>query len=124
MSCNDSDLPELDLAVELRIELPVAPAEVWSELAELLGDDVELRAEPGGALRASGPDGERIGVVDEVEPEARLVFRWMTVGGDDAPSEVEIELEPTGIGTIVRVRETRLDGAHLERSTLLALERA
>ncbi len=119
MSCNDSDA-----IVERHLELPASPDTVWDELPEMLGDDVELAAEPGGMLHARDPDGERIGVVIEAVPGERLAFRWMPVDGDDPPSEVEIALEPSGVGTIVRVRETRLDGAHLERSAFLSLARA
>lgn len=119
MSCNDSDL-----VIERHVELPAPPEAVWEELPEMLGDDVELTAEPGGILHANDPDGDRVGVVIEAVPAERLTFRWTTVDGDDPPSEVEISLEPSGVGTILHVRETRLDGAHLERSAFLAHARA
>ncbi len=66
-------------------------------------------------------DGDRVGLVLEAEPGERLSFRWMSVEGDAPPSDVEIALEPSGVGTIVRIRETRLDGAHLERSAFRSL---
>ena len=47
MSCNESDL-----IVERHVELPASPDVVWDELAEMLGDEVELAAEPGGVLHA------------------------------------------------------------------------
>ena len=112
------------MTVERRVEIPAAPDAVWDELAEMLGDEVELTAAPGGALRVHDADGDRVGVVLEAEPGARLSFRWATVDGDEAPSEVEIALHSTGLGTIVHIRETRLDGAHLERSAFRALARA
>jgi uncharacterized protein YndB with AHSA1/START domain len=124
MSCNDSDRPEFDpefdAVVERHVELPAPPEAVWAELPEMLGDDVDLAAEPGGLLRAYDPDGDRVGVVIEAVPAERLTFRWTTVDGDDPPSEVEISLEPSGVGTILHVRETRLDGARLERSAFSA----
>jgi len=124
MSCNDPDV-EGDLIVERLVELPADPETVWDELAALLGDEVELAAEPGGALRTRGPDGERIGVVDEAIPAERLAFRWVRTDDADAPpSGVEITLEPTHSGTILHLRETRLDGAHLERTAFLARARA
>jgi uncharacterized protein YndB with AHSA1/START domain len=124
MSCNEP-VHESDVVVERRVELPAEPEIVWDELGALLGDEVELVAEPGGALHATGPDGERIGVVDDAIPAERLAFRWVPTGDDDAPpSEVEITLEPSPIGTILRLRETRLDGAHLEHSAFLARARA
>jgi uncharacterized protein YndB with AHSA1/START domain len=124
MSCNDPDLPGLDAIVERHIELPADPEVVWRELPAMLGDDVELVAEPGGALHVAGPDGERVGVVHEAKPGERLSFRWIEAAGDGPASEVEITLETSGIGTIVHLRETRLDGAHLERSVFQALARA
>jgi uncharacterized protein YndB with AHSA1/START domain len=118
MSCNQSDG---DVTIERRVELPADPERVWDELPTLLGDEVELVAEPGGMVRTSGPDGGRIGVVDEVVPAERLAFRWVSTDDADAPpSEVEITLEPSGVGTILHLRETRLDGAHLERAAFTA----
>jgi len=90
----------------------------------MLGDDVELHAEPGGALRAHGPDGDRVGVVDEAVRGERLTFRWMRTDGDAPASEVEFTLEPSGLGTLLHLRETLLDGSHLVRSAFLALARA
>ena len=119
MSCNESDL-----IVERHVELPAGPDVVWEELPAMLGDDVELVAEPGGALRVDGPDGERVGVVSEAVPAERLAFRWTRTSGDGPPSEVEITLETVGAGTILHLRETRLDGAHLVRSAFRARARA
>jgi uncharacterized protein YndB with AHSA1/START domain len=119
MSCNESDV-----IVERHVELPAAPARVWEELPAMLGDDVELVAEPGGVLHAHGPDGERVGIVYEAVPAERLSFEWTPVGGDEPPSEVEITLEPSETGTTLHVRELRLDGAHLARSAFLARARA
>src|SRR6478609_3017996 len=104
MSCTD-DTP----AVEREIVLPAPPDEVWESLPALLGDDGALDAEPGGRLRSTGPEGERVGVVEEVDPPQRLAFWWVPVEGDDAPSFVEIALEPVevgrAVGTMLRVRE-------------------
>ncbi len=119
MSCNDSDL-----VVERHIELPASPETVWDALPDMLGDDVELTPEPGGELRTHDLDGDRVGVVIEAVPAERLTFQWTSTDGDESPSEVEIELEPAGIGTILHVREIRLDGERLARSAFLALARA
>src|SRR5579862_6766459 len=88
MSCTDG-IP----AVEREVLLPAAPDDVWGSLPALLGDDVELDAEPGGRLRARGPEGEHVGVVEEVDAPRRLTFWWVPVAGDDAPSVVDLELE-------------------------------
>jgi uncharacterized protein YndB with AHSA1/START domain len=121
MSCNDSEV-----IVERHVELPASPETVWEALPELLGDDVELTPEIGGALHArdTDRDGDRVGVVIEAVPAERLTFQWTSVEGDDAPSEVEISLEPAGFGTILHLRETRLDGEHMVRAAFLALARA
>ena len=97
--------------MERTIELAAAPDEVWGSLPSLLGDDVELVAEPGGPVRARGPEGERAGTVDEADAPHRLAFWWVPVVGDEAPSFVEIELAGGAVGTRLTVRETRFDAA-------------
>jgi hypothetical protein len=104
MSCTD-EIP----SVEREIELPASPIEVWESLPSLLGDDVELTAEPGGHLHATGPEGERVGVVEEVAEPHRLSFWWVPVNSEDAPSMVELELHRIVGGTLLRVRETPFD---------------
>jgi uncharacterized protein YndB with AHSA1/START domain len=106
MSCTDG-VP----AVEREIELPASPDDVWKALPSLLGDEVELTAEPGGRLRVRGPEGERVGVVEEADAPRRLAFWWVPAQGDDAPSRVELELDTVAVGTMLRVRETRFDTA-------------
>jgi len=109
MSCTD-DVP----AVERETVLPAPPGEVWESLPELVGAD-ELAPEPGAPLRATGAEGERVGVVDEADAPRRLAFWWTPVDGDDAPSFVEITLDAVetghGVGTLLRVRESRFDAA-------------
>jgi uncharacterized protein YndB with AHSA1/START domain len=88
--------------VKREIVLPVPRERAWelvtepAELREWLADDVEFEAEEGAPLRA----GDRDGVVEEVEPEERIVFLW---GG----SRVLWELEDAPGGTRFRVTETR-----------------
>jgi len=111
MSCTDG-VP----CVEREIELSAPPDAVWDALPSLLGDDVDLTAEPGGRLAARGPDGEHFGVVEEADPPRRLTFWWVPAHGDGLPSLVELELAPTEpgtvpAGTVVHVRETRFDAA-------------
>jgi uncharacterized protein YndB with AHSA1/START domain len=127
MSCNEHE-PENEAdpeaVVERHVELPADPTTVWDELPGILGEDVELDPEPGGRLRVHEDGGELVGVVQEAVPGERLSFRWVRVEGEDPPSDVEITLEPGGAGTILHLRETRLDGAQLVRSAFLASARA
>jgi uncharacterized protein YndB with AHSA1/START domain len=100
--------------IRREIVLPVARARAWelltepAELREWLADDVELDAEAGAPLRVEWAGGEaREGVVEEVEEERRLRFRW----DDDAtgiPSRVEWTLEDAPGGTRVVVEERPL----------------
>ena len=108
MSCTDG-VP----GVEREIELPAPPDEVWEALPSLLGDDVELAAEPGGRLRAPGPRASGSGTVEEADAPHRLAFWWVPVDGDDPPSLVESSSSTGGaaVGTLLRVRETRFDAA-------------
>jgi uncharacterized protein YndB with AHSA1/START domain len=101
--------------VHREIVLPVDRARAWelltepAELEAWLADEVELEPEPGAPVRAAWRDGSaREGVVEEVEDEARLRFRW----DDDAtgvPSRVEWTLhDAPGGGTRVVVVERAL----------------
>jgi uncharacterized protein YndB with AHSA1/START domain len=121
MSCNES---EPEAVVERDVELPADPTTVWDELPGILGEEVELEPEPGGRLHVRDTGHEFVGVVQEAVPGERLSFRWVRVDGDDPPSDVEITLAPAGAGTILHLRETRLDGARLVRSAFLASARA
>jgi uncharacterized protein YndB with AHSA1/START domain len=94
MGCEESD----ELAVERAAELPASPEEVWEALPELFEDD------------------DRVRVDEEVEPGRRLTFFWAPAEGEGAPSYVEIDLEAHGEGTLIRIRETRFDGAALSRA--------
>ena len=64
--------------VTREIVLPVPRERAWelvtepAELREWLADDVEFEAEEGAPLRAE----DRDGVVEVVDDEERIVFRW------------------------------------------------
>jgi len=100
--------------VRREIVLPVERARAWEllteprELCAWLADAVELDAEAGAPLRVEWSDGAaREGVVEEVEDQRRLRFRW----DDDAtgvPSRVEWTLEDAPGGTRVVVEERPL----------------
>ena len=100
--------------VRREIVLPIARERAWAlltepaELREWLADEVELEPEAGTPLRVAWATGEeREGVVEEVEAERRLRFRW----DDDAtgvPSRVEWTLNDAPGGTRVVVEERPL----------------
>jgi uncharacterized protein YndB with AHSA1/START domain len=99
-------------SVRREVVLPVTRERAWelitepAELEEWLADEIELEAEPGAEVRAAWSTGEeRAGVVEEVEPERRLAFRW---GDDEDPSRVEFRLEDAPGGTRLVVVEQRL----------------
>ena len=93
--------------VERDVVLPVTRERAWelitepAELEEWLAEDVDFEAEEGAPLRVTFEDGgARDGVVEAVEPEERVVFRW----GD---SRVEWLLEDHPAGTRFLVTEHR-----------------
>jgi len=106
-------------AVERAITLPATPREVWPALTEprelsvWFGAAVDLDVRPGGRGVFRWPDGtERPAVVEAVEPERRLCFRWLpfqrTAGGGTTAlpaTRVEITLDAVPGGTRVRVVE-------------------
>ena len=119
-------------AVQRAVVLPVDRARAWAaitdadELARWLADEVELEPRAGGAARFRWADGAtRVGVVDEVEEQRRLVLRWRDADGDDGTagagdraaadgprdgeSLVELTLDDVAGGTRVSVLEVRLD---------------
>jgi uncharacterized protein YndB with AHSA1/START domain len=103
-----------------RITLDAPPADVWDalirpeRLAAWFGADVELEPRAGAPIAFRMPDGTaRRGVVERVEPPARLVFRWRTVSAGPAGmrvgegSRVAFELAPArGGGTTLTVTES------------------
>jgi uncharacterized protein YndB with AHSA1/START domain len=116
--------------VERCVEVAAPAADVWEavtdpeSLSEWLGVDVQMDVTPGGAARFVGPDGRRLGVVEEVVPERRLVFSWWPSPGFGRTSRVEIDLDERGEGTEVRVVETFLSVAPPARPRLRVLASA
>jgi uncharacterized protein YndB with AHSA1/START domain len=106
-------------AIEREVTLPATPREVWPalteprELSAWFGAAVELDVRPGGRAVFRWPDGsERPAVVEAVEAERRLCFRWLpfqrTAAGETTAlpaTRVEITLDAVPGGTRVRVVE-------------------
>jgi uncharacterized protein YndB with AHSA1/START domain len=100
--------------VRREIVLPVERERAWAlltepaELREWLADDVELEPEVGAPLRMAWDGGEvREGLVEEVEEERLLRFRWDD-GTTGVPSRVEWTLDDAPGGTRVTVVERPL----------------
>jgi uncharacterized protein YndB with AHSA1/START domain len=113
--------------VERDVVLPVTRERAWelitepAELEEWLADEVEFEAEEGAPLRVSWDGGDsRDGVVEAVEPEERVVFRW----GDEriGDSRVEWRLDDHPEGTRFVVTEHRfVAGGQVWGPALMAL---
>jgi uncharacterized protein YndB with AHSA1/START domain len=102
-------------SVERELLLPDAdPDEAWEwliepeHLGEWLGGDVELDPVPGGEFRIQFDDGgeERSGFVEELDEDERRFVFWWRRPEDELSTRVEISLEESGEGTLVRVIET------------------
>jgi uncharacterized protein YndB with AHSA1/START domain len=98
--------------VTREMEMAAPPEEVWRWLTEpkllsrWLGAEVEVEVRPGGDLRVRDESGaERAGWVEEADEPRRLAFWWREPGED--ATRVELELEETEEGTLLRVIETR-----------------
>lgn len=99
---------------EVRREVRVrAPRErVWralTEPAELLRwfptTACEFEPTPGAPARFVWDDGGDEAIVEEVEPGARLVYRWRPLHSDRPYTTVTFELEDDGDGTLVTLTE-------------------
>jgi uncharacterized protein YndB with AHSA1/START domain len=95
-------------------EFDVGADELWeavtdpSQLADWLGDEVDIDVSPGGEGRVVD-DGElRHVLVDEVDPGRRFTFTWWPHHDRADRSYVEIEVAPADSGSRLVVRETRL----------------
>jgi uncharacterized protein YndB with AHSA1/START domain len=101
------------MQVRREVLLAAELEEVWAALTEpealraWFANEAELVAAPGGSGRFGWADGtERVAVVETVEEQRALVFRWGTSPEDE--SRVEISLEQVEDGTRVSVTETAL----------------
>lgn len=103
--------------VEREALLAAPPDQIWRALTEDLstwfGAEVAIDLRVGGSAEFVWPDGRvRAAVVEEVEPGARLAFRWLAFerGPDGVPraappTRVVLTLEPSGEGTRLGVVE-------------------
>lgn len=101
----------LDVDIDTAWELVTSP----HDLEHWLGSEVTLDAVPGAEGEVVDHDGTvRRVVVDEVERNARIAWRWWPSGTDQAgpdqagPGRVEITLVPVPGGTRIGVTEVPL----------------
>jgi uncharacterized protein YndB with AHSA1/START domain len=116
-------------AYRVETEFDADATHVWRALTdpesmgEWLGRPVEIALEPGaeGTIgHGDDPDGATVLVVDEVDAERRLVFRWASA--TDAPTVVELDLRPIGRRTHLTIVERQIGAAGtVARACLLAL---
>ncbi len=93
-------------SVERQSSLPAPVDEAWQLVTDLeswFDADVEGEVALGEVVRIGG----RRAVIERIDEGVRLTFRWL---GED-PSRVDIELEPSGDETTVRIKETRIESA-------------
>src|ERR1039457_7707462 len=104
--------------VHRELELPCSPREAWEHVIDPsgLGDDGELPTTPGSDGWISDGDEVRYLIVEEVDEENRLVYRWATFAQE--PSRVEIELTPTPDGTRISASESPIEGTARARPAL------
>jgi uncharacterized protein YndB with AHSA1/START domain len=98
--------------VERDVVLPVTRERAWelitepAELEEWLAEAVEFEAEEGAPLHVTFADGgEREGVVETVEREERVVFRW-----GDSRVEWRLDDAPGGVRFTVIEHRFAADG--------------
>lgn len=99
--------------VEREIELAAPADEVWESLADpdrlgaWLDAEVEMEMRPGGigTFRFDGGEVRRARVID-VDVGRRVSFTWWPIAPEaGAPTMVTITLDPSEVGTRLRVRE-------------------
>lgn len=109
-------------AIRREVVFEAPPDEVWQALTrperlrEWFANEVELDVRPGGAGVFRWDDGSlRHAVVEDVEEERRLAFRWSD--DDGAESRVELALEDSPDGTRLTVTETATTGVEANALT-------
>src|ERR1700722_432446 len=95
--------------VHRELDLPCSPSEAWHHVTDpsWLGDDGDVPTVPGADGWISEGDDVHYLIVEEVDEENRLVYRWATFANE--PSRVEIELTPTAEGTRISVSESPIE---------------
>lgn len=113
--------------IERVIDIAASPETVFtlltdpSEYVRWKGRLAELDARPGGRFHVSFKDSAVRGEYVEVIPNRRVVFTWGWEGPEaivgPGASTVQIDLEPHGEGTRLRLRHRGLPAAELASHT-------
>jgi len=129
----DIDPAADDTTYRVETEFDADPSTVWrvltepKSMGEWLGGPVEFTLEPGaeGTLGDDDADIDRdsgdvatVLVVEEVDDERRLVFRWASA--TEAPTVVELDLRPVGGRTRLTIVERPLRPGHVAGATARA----
>jgi uncharacterized protein YndB with AHSA1/START domain len=100
-------------SVERELVVPGEPDEAWEAVADperlgdWLGGEVDLDPVPGGQFHISFDNGgEREGFVEKLDPDEHRFAFWWRRPDDEVATRVEISLEESEGGTLVRVAET------------------
>jgi uncharacterized protein YndB with AHSA1/START domain len=104
-----------DVTREVVLDAP--PDEVWDvvtspeQLAEWFGADVDGEIAPGEVVRFTSPDGSvRRALIERMDEPRKLAFRWLP-SATEAPSRVDITIDPAHDGSVLRVTEWRFDAS-------------
>ena len=95
--------------VHRELDLPCSQIEAWKFVTDpsWLGDDGDMPMTPGADGWISDGGDVRYLIVEEVDEENRLSYRWATFA--EKPSRVEIELTPTSGGTRISISESPIE---------------
>ena len=103
-------------SVSREVVLDADPSEVWDavtsteQLTEWFGEPQGDIA-PGELVRFTSPDGtERRAVIERMDQPRELIFRWLPTA-DEPPSRVDITIDETDDGSVLRVVERRYEAA-------------
>lgn len=104
-------------SVSREVFLDAEPADVWDavtspeQLAGWFGAQPDGEIAPGELVRFRSPDGtERRAVIERMDEPRELTFRWLPTA-DEPPSRVDITIDGTEQGSILRVVEWRFEAA-------------
>ena len=104
-------------SVVREVFLDAEPSEVWEavtdpeHLADWFGAEPDGQIAPGELVRFRTPDGdERRAVIERMDEPRELTFRWLPTA-DEPPSRVDITIDETDDGSVLRVVEWRFEAA-------------